>query len=128
MAGRCEGRLSVGRFRVLAIVALVAGGMLASTGLAGANGPACERGEFCSWSREEYRGALDRISLGGVSPGECAALPDGFDARSFANRMSREVTVYEDRQCSTEGEFDTYPGAGTYVPEAPYVVRGVQVW
>src|SRR4051812_4469685 len=41
MAGRCEGRLSVGRFRVLAIVALVAGGMLASTGLAGANGPAC---------------------------------------------------------------------------------------
>jgi hypothetical protein len=38
------------------------------------------------------------------------------------------VTVYQGRGCSTEGEFDTYPGGGTYVPEAPFVIRAVEVW
>ncbi|MFL6141020.1 MAG: hypothetical protein ACJ72N_03980 [Labedaea sp.] len=42
-------------FRVVAGVALVAGGMLVDVGRSGADalvaGPACERGEFCSWPR-----------------------------------------------------------------------------
>jgi len=88
----------------------------------------CERGEFCLWSMESYKGETLRIALENTNPNECVPLPDDFDARSFANRSTRPVTVYQDRDCSTEAEFDTYPGGGTFVPEAPYVVRAVQMW
>lgn len=110
--------------------AVVAGlGAGAATAAADAGGAGrCERGELCLWARAEYRGTMVRVSLEAASPGECVPLPAGFEGRSFANRMSRYTTVYQGRGCSTEGEFDTYPGGGTYVPEAPYVVRGVQVW
>jgi peptidase inhibitor family I36 len=88
----------------------------------------CERGEFCVWPAEDSQGAIQRIALENANPGECVPLPDGFDGRSFANRTKRPVTVYQGRDCSTEAEFDTYPGGGTFVPAAPYVVRGVQIW
>ena len=88
----------------------------------------CDRGEFCLWPAEAYKGDILRASLETANPGECVPLPEGFDARSFANRTKRPVTVYQGRDCSTEGEFDTYPGGGTFVPEAPYVVRGLQIW
>jgi hypothetical protein len=88
----------------------------------------CERGEFCLWPTEGYKGDILRVALENTNPGECAPLPEGFDARSFANRTKRPITVYQGRDCSTEAEFDTYPGGGTFVPEAPYVVRGVQIW
>lgn len=88
----------------------------------------CERGEFCLWPNESYDGAVFRVDLDNTNPGECSPLPEGFDARSFANRTKRPVTVYQGGDCSTEGEFDTYPGGGTFVPEAPYLVRGVQIW
>ena len=88
----------------------------------------CERGEFCLWPAEAHQGEIQRIALENANPGECVPLPDGFDGRSFANRTTRPVTVYQGRDCSTEAEFDTYPGGGTFVPEAPYVVRGVQIW
>lgn len=88
----------------------------------------CERGEFCLWPAEAYQGEILRIALENTNPGECVPLPEGFDVRSFANRSKRPVTVYQGRDCATEGEFDTYPGGGTFVPEAPYVVRGVQIW
>jgi hypothetical protein len=88
----------------------------------------CERGEFCLWPAENYQGDIQRVALENANPGECVPLPDGFDARSFANRTKRPVTVYQGRDCSTEAEFDTYPGGGTFVPQAPYVVRGVQIW
>ena len=88
----------------------------------------CERGEFCLWPEEGYKGEVLRVALENTNPGECAPLPEGFDARSFANRTKRPITVYQGRDCSTEAEFDTYPGGGTFVPQAPYVVRGVQIW
>ena len=88
----------------------------------------CERGELCVWPNEDYGGAIVRVALENANPGECVPLPEGTDGRSFANRTKRPVTVYQGRDCSTEGEFDTYPGGGTFVPEAPYVVRGVQIW
>lgn len=88
----------------------------------------CERGEFCLWPDEGYKGDIHRIALENTNPGECAPLPEGFDARSFANRTKRPITVYQGRDCSTEAEFDTYPGGGTFVPQAPYVVRGLQIW
>lgn len=116
--------------RGFVVMAMVGLGLVAGVGSAGAEATKarCERGEMCLWAGDGYSGEVVRISLENTNPEECVPLPEGFGARSFANRMSRDVTVYQGRQCSTEGEFDTYPGGGTYVPEAPYVVRAVQIW
>jgi hypothetical protein len=115
--------------RVFVMVGVVVAGLLASVRVVSAEragpGGLCERGEFCLWAKEGYRGEIGRVSLSTANPGECVAVPEG---RSFANRMARYVTVYQDGTCSTEGEFDTYPGGGTYVPEAPHVVRAIQIW
>ncbi|MCT2587418.1 peptidase inhibitor family I36 protein [Actinophytocola gossypii] len=116
--------------RALGIAAVVAA-LVGAAGVAGAEPETrrpCERGEFCLWPAEHYEGDVYRVALENTNPGECAPLPDGFDARSFVNRSTRPVTVYQGRGCATEGEFDTYPGGGTFVPAAPYVVRGVQIW
>lgn len=93
-----------------------------------ARAAACERGEFCVWPGEDYTGTVTSVALDDANPGECVPLPAGADGRAFANRTARPVTVYQGRDCGTEGEFDTYPGLGTFVPEAPYVVRGVEIW
>jgi len=88
----------------------------------------CEQGEFCAWSGEFYTEAVQRLDLRTVNPKDCVALPDYLQARSFANRLDREVTIYQDSECSTEGEFVTYPGHGTFVPQAPFLARAVQIW
>ncbi|MFO7192003.1 MULTISPECIES: peptidase inhibitor family I36 protein [Thermocrispum] len=88
----------------------------------------CDPGEFCSWEKQNYQGGVHRIDLLSANPDECVPLPDDHDARSFVNRMRQAVTVYQGRDCSTEGEFSTYPGGGTYVPQTRFVVRAVQVW
>lgn len=129
-------RYTIGRaITVVATVgaALATGAGVAGAGVAGAGAePArtamCEPGELCVWPGESYAGAIHRVGLENANPGECVPLPEGNDGRSFANRTTRPVTVYQGRDCSTEGEFDTYPGGGTFVPEAPYLVRGVQIW
>lgn len=105
--------------------------LLSVFGLAFAVAPAsassgCDAGELCLWSDTSYRGPVVKMSLSDTNPGEC--VPVGAEARSFANLLSRPVTVYQSAECATEGEFDTYPGRGTYVPCAPFVVRGVQLW
>ena len=115
--------------KIIVLVAVVAGLFAGAVPAAAQPEPQpCERGEFCLWPGEGHQGAIQRVALENTNPGECVPLPEGFDARSFANRSTRPVTVYQDRHCATEGEFDTYPGGGTFVPEAPYVVRGVQIW
>jgi hypothetical protein len=117
--------------RLVGVVAVVGAGLVTGAGVAGAGVAEprpCERGEFCLWVGEGYGGEVRRVVLETAIPGECVSMPPGFQARSFANRGSRPVTVYQGRGCATEGEFDTYPGGGTFVPEAPYLVRGVQVW
>jgi hypothetical protein len=116
--------------RVIAVVAAAGAAWAAGGGVAAAapETAQCERGELCIWPNEDYGGAIVRIALENANPGECVPLPDATDGRSFANRIKRPVTVYQGRDCSTEGEFDTYPGGGTFVPQAPYVVRGVQIW
>lgn len=86
----------------------------------------CDAGELCLWPQPGYRGSAVRLSLADTNPGEC--VPVGVEGRSFANLLSRPVTVYQSLDCATEGEFDTYPGRGTYVPCGPFVVRGVQIW
>lgn len=89
---------------------------------------ACETGEFCVWPEAGYGGAIARLDLRNTNPEECRPLPDGMTARSFSNLIDRHVTVYQDAQCSTEADFSTYPGPGTFVPRSPYVVRAVQIW
>ncbi|OLT47013.1 hypothetical protein BJF85_00830 [Saccharomonospora sp. CUA-673] len=88
----------------------------------------CNVGEFCAWDGQFYNGQMQRFDLSDTHTEKCVALPHGMEAHSFATRMERHVTVYQDRHCATEGDFSTYPGPGTFVPQAPYVVRAVQIW
>ncbi|GAB3510757.1 peptidase inhibitor family I36 protein [Amycolatopsis cihanbeyliensis] len=121
------------------ILVLAAVGLLAGSGVANAEDdpperrtppaqPACEQGEFCAWPEEFYGGVPTRLDLRNTNPEECVPLPEDIVARSFANRIDRHVTVYQDRHCSTEGDFSTYPGGGTFVPRAQYLGRAVQIW
>jgi hypothetical protein len=113
---------------LLAAVLLSAGG-IAHAAPAAAHPPrSCEPGTFCVWPEEYYGGTIARFDLRNTTPEQCVPLPGGIEARSFANRIDRQVTVYQDRHCSTEADFSTFPGPGTYVPRSPYVVRAIQIW
>ncbi|MBB5958310.1 hypothetical protein FHS29_004918 [Saccharothrix tamanrassetensis] len=90
--------------------------------------PTCDRGEFCAWPATDYTGTPQRLDLETANPGECIPLKSGLVARSFVNNLTRDTTVFQSATCSTEAEFTTYPGKGTYVPDAPFVVRAIQVW
>ncbi|WP_020661155.1 peptidase inhibitor family I36 protein [Amycolatopsis benzoatilytica] len=90
--------------------------------------PVCTAGEFCLWDGETYSGTAQSYDLRTVNPGDCIPLPEGFQAHSFVNRMTRDVTIYQGTDCSTEGDFITYPGGGTYVPQSPFAVRALKVW
>ena len=102
---------------------------LVSSGTASAGQQStCDRGEFCAWPSPNYSGRPARLDLETANPGECIPLPDGLVARSFVNNLTRDTTVFQGATCSTEAEFTTYPGKGTYVPDAPFVVRAIEVW
>ncbi|MEV5717753.1 peptidase inhibitor family I36 protein [Amycolatopsis mediterranei] len=120
------------RTRLPHLLILAAIGVLTSAGVAQAApaqpDPACKKGEFCLWQTDGYGGNAQRFDLRTANPGECIPLPAGFEGSSFANLMSRDVTVYQSEECSTEGDFITYPGGGTFVPDAPFLVRGIQIW
>ncbi|WP_051165799.1 peptidase inhibitor family I36 protein [Amycolatopsis orientalis] len=116
-----------------AVLLLVTAGLLTSSGLAQAApaadpGPACDAGEFCLWDTETYSGNVQSYDLRTANPGDCIPLPEGFQGHSFVNRMTRDVTIYQGADCSTEGDFITYPGGGTYVPQSPFAVRALKVW
>jgi hypothetical protein len=117
------------RSRLPHIVVLAVVGLLTSVGAAQADpDPGCRKGEFCVWPSDGYDGQIQRFDLRTANTEECLPLPEGFDGSSFANLMTRDVTVYQDEECSTEGDFVTYPGGGTFVPDAPFLVRGIQIW
>lgn len=126
-------RVEPERLRRLVVSLLLAmATILVSTGTARADEyrpprQRCDAGVFCAWNTTEYRGDPYRFDLRGTNMEECVPLGDGFEVRSFVNRIDRPVTVYQDAHCSTVGDFSTYPG-GTYVPKAPYVVRAIQIW
>lgn len=112
--------------RAVFTVLLVISAALALTPAASAD-PKCDRGEFCAWAKENYAGTVVRHNLETANPGECVPL-GGLVAKSIANRLTKDVTVYQGETCSTEAEFTTYPQGGTYVPDAPFVVRAIQIW
>lgn len=112
--------------RAVVVVVLSCLGFLGSVAAASAScPPPCDQGELCLWQSPGFGDTQQRLDLTTVNPGSCVAVPE---ARSFVNLSARLVTVYQGADCSTEGEFTTYPGGGTYVPDAPFVVRGIEVW
>ncbi|MFD8497496.1 peptidase inhibitor family I36 protein [Amycolatopsis sp. NPDC059657] len=120
------------RARLPRMFALTAACLIVGGGVAQASTPppefACLKGEFCAWTDEFYGGKITRLDLRTANPEECVPLPADFDGRAFANRLDRLITVYQGRDCSTEGDFTTYPGGGTFVPQAPFVARAIQIW
>lgn len=116
---------------IAAAAMLLSGSANAAPEIGAPSGPSaesCDNGEFCTWSASHFRGVIHRVDLRTANPGECFPLPDGTDGRSFANRSTRDITVYQASDCATEADFTTYPGGGTYVPVAPFVVRAYQIW
>lgn len=124
-------RLTNLRARLPHVLLLAMLGLLTSTGVASATtgpDPACQKGEFCVWADESFTGTVHKFDLRTSNPEECIPLPAGFDGHSFVNRLSRDVTIYQSEECTTEGDFITYPGGGTYVPQGPFVIRALKIW
>lgn len=111
-----------------AATAVIGGTAYAATESGPSTKERCEQGEFCTWQRAYYKGKIHKVDLRTANPGECIPLTPETYGRAFANRTSRDITVYQGEDCSTEGDFTTYPGRGTWVPDAPFVVRGFQIW
>ncbi|MGW1888917.1 peptidase inhibitor family I36 protein [Streptomyces sp. NPDC002004] len=88
----------------------------------------CGPGELCLWGKAGFKGARHTYELAGIDIESCVALPEGDSAEALANRTGRPVTTYQSAQCAETGEFATYPGGGTWVPESPYRVRAFKVW
>ncbi|MCF3964198.1 peptidase inhibitor family I36 protein [Streptomyces fuscigenes] len=91
-------------------------------------GGECAAGELCLWAQEDFGGGRSTYELTGAGIEDCVALPAGRSALSLANRLGRPVTAYQSAECAETGEFETYPGHGTWVPRAPYRVRAFKIW
>ncbi|MFD9704186.1 peptidase inhibitor family I36 protein [Lentzea sp. NPDC059081] len=106
---------------------VITAGAVASSGIAVAQSDkSCDKGEFCVWTGPDYTGTVQRLDLESANPDEC--IPLTIVGRSFVNRLSRDASVYQRENCSTEAEFTTYPKHGTYVPDAYFVIRALEVW
>ncbi|MEV0096931.1 peptidase inhibitor family I36 protein [Streptomyces sp. NPDC050738] len=89
---------------------------------------ACAPGALCLWDAPGFKGGHLTYELTETGTGSCVALPAGTTAQALANRMGRPVTTYQSAECEETGEFETYPGGGTWVPQSPYLVRAFKVW
>ncbi|MFH8688257.1 peptidase inhibitor family I36 protein [Streptomyces anulatus] len=89
---------------------------------------ACEAGSLCLWKKPDFTGTRHAYELSGVDIESCTPLPKGGDAQSLANRTGRPVTTYQSAECAETGEFETYPGGGTWTPRSPYRVRAFKIW
>ncbi|NEC67800.1 peptidase inhibitor family I36 protein [Streptomyces sp. SID9727] len=118
----------------------VAAAVLAVTALflsapAGATTPAapvrlgdCGSGQLCLWAKPDFTGARQTHELSTIDIESCVPLPPGTTAQALANRTGRPVTTYQSAECAETGEFETYPGGGTWLPRSPYQVRAFKVW
>lgn len=88
----------------------------------------CAAGELCLWQKPDFKGKRYAHELAGTDIESCVALPPGTDAQALANRTGRPVTTYQSAECAETGEFDTYPGKGSWVPQSPYRVRAFKIW
>jgi hypothetical protein len=88
----------------------------------------CAAGELCLWTATDFRGARHAHELAETDIESCVPLPPGAPAQALANRTGRPVTTYQSAECAETGEFETYPGGGTWVPSSPYRVRAFKIW
>ncbi|MET7364520.1 peptidase inhibitor family I36 protein [Streptomyces sp. NPDC005566] len=130
----------------LAATALVPATALAGTAPAAHHGPAdqgrsrsapqaapaglapCGAGQLCLWAKPDFTGARQTHELSTVDIESCVPLPAGGHAQALVNRTGRPVTTYQSAECEETGEFETYPGGGTWVPRSPYTVRAFKIW
>lgn len=89
---------------------------------------ACGPGRLCLWPKPDFKGRVQSHELATTDIDSCVALPPGTSAQSLANRTGRPVTTYQSAECAETGEFETYPGRGTWVPQTPYEVRAFKLW
>lgn len=122
------------RTTVFAAAALAATALLAPAAASAAQEApqprlgACAAGELCLWPKSGFQGARTAHEIAGTDIDSCVPLPAGTTAVSLANRTGRPVTTYQSAECAETGEFETYPGGGTWVPESPYRVRAFKIW
>ncbi|MBT2366249.1 peptidase inhibitor family I36 protein [Streptomyces sp. ISL-10] len=120
------------RTTVFAAAALAATALLAPAAASAASPQprlgACAPGELCLWQKPDFQGTPQVHELSGTDIDSCLPLPGGTSAASLANRTGRPVTTYQSTECAETGEFETYPGGGTWVPESPYRVRAFKIW
>ncbi|MFF5280558.1 peptidase inhibitor family I36 protein [Streptomyces sp. NPDC013171] len=89
---------------------------------------ACGPGRLCLWPKSDFKGRPWTHELATTDIDSCVALPPGTSAQSLANRTGRPVTTYQSAECAETGEFETYPGRGTWVPQTAYEVRAFKLW
>ncbi|MFH8256275.1 peptidase inhibitor family I36 protein [Streptomyces roseolus] len=88
----------------------------------------CGPGRLCLWPKPDFKGRPWTYELATTDLDSCVALPAGASAQSLAVRTDRPVTAYQSAECAEAGEFETYPGRGTWVPQTPYEVRAFKLW
>ncbi|MDF6021376.1 peptidase inhibitor family I36 protein [Streptomyces sp. JH34] len=88
----------------------------------------CGSGQLCLWAKPDFKGAAQSHELSTVDIESCVPLPSGTSAQALVNRTGRPVTTYQSAECAETGEFETYPGGGTWVPRSPYTVRAFKIW
>ncbi|MFE7513895.1 peptidase inhibitor family I36 protein [Streptomyces sp. NPDC057540] len=88
----------------------------------------CGPGRLCLWPKPDFKGRPWTHELATTDIDSCVALPPGTSAQSLANRTGRPVTTYQSAECGETGEFETYPGRGTWVPQTAYEVRAFKLW
>ncbi|WP_405897579.1 peptidase inhibitor family I36 protein [Streptomyces sp. NBC_00727] len=88
----------------------------------------CGSGQLCLWAKPDFTGARQTHELSTIDIESCVPLKTGATAQALANRTGRPVTTYQSAECQETGEFETYPGGGTWLPRSPYQVRAFKVW
>ncbi|MEV0490760.1 peptidase inhibitor family I36 protein [Streptomyces atratus] len=88
----------------------------------------CGAGQLCLWEKPGFTGARQIHELSTIDIESCVPLPPAGKVQALANRTGRPVTTYQSAECAETGEFETYPGGGTWVPQSPYQVRAFKVW
>ncbi|MCP9988227.1 peptidase inhibitor family I36 protein [Streptomyces sudanensis] len=116
---------------VLGMAAISIAALSTGAAPAGAASPTlgpCGSGQLCLWEKEAFKGKRQTHELATTDVDSCVALPSGATAVALANRTGRPVTTYQSATCGETGEFETYPGSGTWVPRSPYQVRAIKIW
>ncbi|MDQ0796592.1 peptidase inhibitor family I36 protein [Streptomyces sp. B1I3] len=88
----------------------------------------CGSGQLCLWAEPGFTGAVQTHELSTVDIESCVPLASGGTAQALVNRTGRPVTTFQSAECAETGEFETYPGGGTWVPRSPYTVRAFKIW